>query len=141
SPVQITGVFDHALKFDGTQSAAVNDTPSLDISELITMAAWIKPEQQTTQYLVRKTQQGASNGYELSLANSGKIFVRFNRNTVAASTRLDSQIDYPFDGKTWMHVAVTYDGTVLRIYINGIENNSLNSSGLIGLNNLPVTLG
>src|SRR5690606_10311725 len=80
NPNLVTGVIGQALQFDGSQYATVVDTPSLDISEAITLAAWIKPENGTTQYLIRKAEQNRTNGYELSLSNSGKVFLRFNQN-------------------------------------------------------------
>src|SRR5690606_19381438 len=119
------------------------DNVFLDMTNAITLSAWIKPEKATTQYLIKKAEQGQTNGYELSLSGAGKIFFRFNQSSSADTYRVDSQIDYPVNGDKWMHVAATFDGAVLRIYINGVEDNFkvLNTSASIGVNSLPLFVG
>jgi hypothetical protein len=48
---------------------------------------------------------------------------------------------YPVDG-TWMHVAATFDGTTLRMYINGILESSVAATGqTIAANALPLMIG
>jgi hypothetical protein len=43
--------------------------------------------------------------------------------------------------KTWVHVASTYDGATLTIYINGVLDRSLAVSGRTCANTEPVTIG
>lgn len=43
--------------------------------------------------------------------------------------------------KTWVHVASTYDGATLKIYINGVLDRSLAVSGRTCVNAEPVTIG
>ena len=43
--------------------------------------------------------------------------------------------------KTWVHVASTYDGATLKIYINGVLDRSLAVSGRTCANAEPVTIG
>ena len=153
-PVWVAGkVGNYALDLNGTsQYAVVADDASLDITNQITVAAWIKPEQYATQDIVKKATNGSVNGYELSLAttkgtpenpdpSSQRPFFRINQAASSDTYRVNAVTMYPTDG-TWMHVAGTFDGTTLRIYINGVLENSIDASGqTIALNDLPLTIG
>ena len=143
-PTWVTGVTGQALKLNGTsQYATVPDDASLNITSAITLAAWIKPEKKATQYVIKKAIMGIENGYELSLSADGLVFFRFNQLSSADTFRLNSAGSYPIDGKTWMHVAATYDGSVIKIYMNGVENSSktVTSPSPISQNALPLTIG
>ena len=82
--------------------------------------------------------QPPSNGYELSLSSAGKVFVRFNGN---ATYRIDSTTPYPTDGITWMHIAATYDGTNIRLYINGVQEGGTKPGVAIATNATNLGLG
>lgn len=132
-----------SLLLDGTNDyASTGDEDNLDITtNRITLAAWIKTTVAvpSTQYIIKKNNTTTNNpGYELSLASTGKVFVRFNNN---ATYRLDSLKSYPLTS-TWIHVAATFDGSNIKIYYDGIENNSISGAGLtIGANPLPLAIG
>ena len=144
NPTWVTGVNGQALKLNGTsQYATVPDNVSLDITAAITLAAWIKPEKLATQYIIKKAISGSTNGYELSLSSGGQVFFRFNQASSADTYKLSSVASYPRNGTTWMHVAATYDGSVIKLYINGIENTSktLTSGPPISANALVLSIG
>ena len=140
SPTFGTGRIGNALSLDGsTQYGTVADEASLDITDAITIAAWIEPAKLATQHLVQKGTMGAPNGYELSLASTGKVFFRLNN---TAATRIDSTTLYPTDGHTWMHVAVTWDGSDMRIYVNGVaEGGTVAGPAAIATNSNPLVIG
>jgi large repetitive protein len=132
-----------ALDLDGsTQYATAPDSASLDITSAITLAAWVRPEKAGTQYLVKKAINNNTNGYELSLATTGKAFVRFNQATEGNTYRLDSVSSYPTNSTTWVHLAATYDGSTIRIYYNGTsEGTPLAATFTIATNNLVLGVG
>jgi uncharacterized repeat protein (TIGR01451 family) len=148
SPAWATGkVGLYSLDLNGTsQYAAAPDDASLDLTNQITLATWIKPEQYATQDLVKKATNGVTDGYELSLATtktdltSQRAFFRINQVANGDTLRVNATTEYPING-SWMHVAATYDGATMRIYINGIQEASLATTAIINTNNLPLTIG
>ncbi len=141
-PVWTLGQIDGALGFDGNNDhVLVPDAPSLDIGTNITLSAWVKPAKTDTQYVIRKAQYSSTDGYELSLSSTGKSFFRLNQASSGDTYRIDSTSLYPNDGVSWMHIAGTYDGAVLRLYINGVEEASLNAIVGIGTNATDLSIG
>src|SRR5215216_2276467 len=144
SPTFVPGQIGQAISLNGTsQNISVPDANSLDLTTAMTIAAWIKPTgaAAATQDLVKKATISSVNGYELSLSSAQKVFVRFNQVTSADTYRINSTTSYPLSGTAWMHVAATYDGTTIKLYINGVLENSVAGPAAIATNSLPLTLG
>ncbi len=147
SPSWVIGIAGTALNFNGTsQYGYTPDEASLDIANQITLAAWLKPGKVATQSLVNKAVNGNTGGYELSLAASTstwpqKVFFRINQVSSGDTYRVNSATIYPIDG-TWIHVAATFDGATMRMYINGVENGTPVSAPVpIATNGLPLSIG
>ena len=142
SPLWTAGWNGLGLHLNGTSDyATVPNAPSLDIQGPITLAAWVKPERVATQYVIKKALLGTSNGYELSLASTGKVFFRLNQATSLNTYRIDSTTSYPVNGTTWMHIAATYDGTTMRLYINGVQQAAIAGPAAIGSNGQRLGIG
>jgi hypothetical protein len=143
APSWVAGVSGSALEFAGDGSRVlVADAASLDLAAGITLAAWIQPRSKGTQYVVKKARYGTTDGYELSLSSSGVVFVRFNQASAGNSYRLNSVSAYPIDGATWLHVAATYDGQEIKLYLDGVLEGTLPAPGLvIAANGLPLSIG
>ena len=146
SPAFVAGQLGSALQLNGTsQYASVADAASLDLTTGLTLAAWIRPgvAVNTTQDVMKKASTTGTlvNGYELALSSAGKVFVRFNQATSADTFRVNSTSSYPLSSSAWMHVAATYDGTTIRIYINGLLEGSVAGPAAIATNSLPLSLG
>jgi len=139
-PTWVSGVDGLAINLNGTtQYATVPDAATLDITTAITLAAWINPSSAGTRSILRKSTQGGINGYEIALSSGGNVFIRFNQQASADTYRLNSTSIYPTN--TWTHVAGTYDGTTMRIYINGVLDNSIAATFTIAVNTLALGIG
>jgi hypothetical protein len=130
------------LRLDGVDDrVGVPDSASLDVTTAITLAAWVAPAKLATQYVIKKSAIDAADGYELSLSAAGQPFVRFNQHTRGDALRVNSPTTYPTDGKTWVHLAATYDGATIRLYVNGAAVANKAAAFSIAANDLPLTLG
>ena len=135
------GPVDNALSLDGNDYAVVANDPSLTSPSEMTISTWIRPGAKATQYVIKKSDKNTVDGYELSLSKSGTVFVRFNEASSGNALRLDSNSSYPTSGNTWMHVAATYDGSTIRLYINGVLESTQSANFQIASNSLGLHLG
>jgi hypothetical protein len=128
------------LVSESGHSAIIPHAQSLMPAQQITVAAWIAPITKGTQVVVSKAKIDAVDGYELTLSNAGKVFIRFNQDSAGDSFRVDSATSYSTNG-SWLHVAATYDGAIIRLYVNGQLESSKAASLNINPNVLAVGIG
>lgn len=142
-PGWVPGVFGTALEFAGAADRVlVADAPSLDATAGFALAAWVRPRSGRTQCVVKKAHRDRVDGYELALSSHGTVFVRFNQASGGNAHRLDSAGSYPADGSRWLHVAVSFDGASVRLYLDGRLDRALAAPGLlIAANDEPLSLG
>ncbi|MFN3667178.1 MAG: LamG-like jellyroll fold domain-containing protein, partial [Sediminibacterium sp.] len=111
---------------------AIGDT-SFNISDVITIESWIYPESGSNfnvQSVLAKSQRSPTS------AQTGYIFPRTNDNwnNIAFLINFNGlgwrQLTAPYPGKdSWHHVAATYDGSYMRIFIDGLLVNQMAITG------------
>ena len=110
------GKVGQAFSFDGTNDfVEVPSSAGLSITGPITVEAWIQRSATTPQSIVEKygTNQG---GYGLRVMSNGRLqFFTIGDNETSDAVTGGSTL---FVG-TWYHVAGVWDGTALRVYVNG----------------------
>ncbi|MCB0332834.1 MAG: hypothetical protein KDD55_04995, partial [Bdellovibrionales bacterium] len=91
--------------------------------------------------IVSKAEPGlfGSDDHTLMLSTFGddKVRVRL-RTTQGTKTLISSQSLLPNE---WTHIAATYDGSIIRLFLNGLLDSSTAHSGEILEDNRPLTLG
>ena len=148
----IPGEVGLAFNFDGASYVAVPDSGSLRFTNGMTVEAWVNVNQYNlNQYTSRATEilsklAGGGvqqNSYTLSIegANTAPThrayFTVVNTNYVA--TQLFSSTQIPTN--QWVHIAGTYDGVTIKIYINGVLSASQADAGGIFPGTAQLNIG
>jgi hypothetical protein len=130
-----------ALVFDGTSGmVTIPDSNSLDLTNGMTLEAWIKPAVAATDYstvLLKERVSSLSYGLYASGEASAPASAYINR----------SGTDYAAQGGTslpagaWTFLAGTYDGSTIRLYRNGTLVASRSVAGTITTSNSPLRIG
>ena len=141
SPVWVEeGNLGKALKFNGSSDyLAAPDSESLDINgDQVTMAAWINGEDWPgANHIVRKVADtGTGSIYMIRVQPDT---VRVYLNTSAGESLIQGTKVLPTN--EWHHVAVTYNGVVAYIYVNGEVDVSMGVSGQLTQSNNELRIG
>jgi hypothetical protein len=111
------------------------DQPSYSLDFGVTIAAWVKADSiNTTQTIFRKS-EAQDSSFVLAIHNRKYEFaIRLS------SGRLVS-VAAPATAGEWKHVAGTYDGEVLRLYVDGYEVKSARADGTLARSSGPLLMG
>ena len=143
-PLWVPGMKGLAIDFNGNkQYATVPTAASLNITSAITLSAWFLCETTAVarQEIISKDVQGTTDGYELYLSNTQNVIFRLNQKTSGSTYQVTSATKYPLNGSAWMHAAATYDGSTMKLYINGVqEGGSVTGPAAIATNSLPLAI-
>jgi hypothetical protein len=121
-----------ALAFDGVNDwVTVADANDLDFTTAMTLEAWVYPTASGSGSWRNVVIKQRTNGEVYNLyANADTdaptaYVVRAAQPSVAFDARATTQLPL----NTWSHLAVTFDNTVLRIYVNGVQVGSRTVAG------------
>jgi len=140
SPDWVTGYVGQALSFDGSDDYVEVDSDLLDITDEITLEAWIKVYDASTVRKVVNKYDG-SDGYGLQVEdvdNDGIPEASFwiSESGTVKIVRGEEQ----FLNK-WTHIVGVYDGTKIYVYINGRLSTALSASLSIGIASTTLLIG
>jgi hypothetical protein len=138
-PVEWTadGKIGGALKFTGPYNyVQIQDSPSLDMTQEITIAAWINPSWTGNNRILQKSSGGGDNQYRL-LKEWGDNMV-FHLPGLSPD-RLEF-VGLPPLGE-WTHLAATYDGSSMKVYYNGVVVGEMEASGQLGTSDGTLCIG
>ena len=117
-PQWVNGRFGSALGFDGVDdSVEIADAPELRLPDGGTIMAWayiLGGGHASWPRLIHKsdTTGGTGAGYEI-------LFDRANGDAVRSCLGGECQSYVPLDRETWYHIAMTFDGATIRVYVDG----------------------
>lgn len=113
----------NGLSFDGTDDrvSCGNDTSVQITGKLLTLEAWIYPTSFKTNpwdcNVICKEDNSANYGYMLRVGGSGQLNFGMGNGTSTWMERNSPSNVLVLN--TWQHIAGTYDGTWMRLYVNG----------------------
>ncbi len=135
------------LDGDGDYVDCGNDT-AFDITDQITVAVWIKVNELGRDGVAIVTKGDSvwslRSSWELprAILKFGCTFVGEKAwlfGSKVSGQTVEETMDVN-DGK-WHHVAGLYDGTEIRLYVDGVLDNFQEASGLIHISKFPVLIG
>lgn len=128
---------DSAYWFNGNDSdIRVSNNALINMSNQITVAAWIYPEAQKTQHIVRKGSSPRSVPYGLLLSGTGDIIFEATTNGQLTQVKHSG-----YSLNNWSFIAGTYDGAVMTLYVNGVSVSSVPITGELNIDSSSLLIG
>ncbi|HVQ90242.1 MAG TPA: LamG-like jellyroll fold domain-containing protein [Mycobacteriales bacterium] len=134
------GRFGGALSFNGTSSwVTVPDAAALDLTSAMTLEAWVRPVAGSGWRTVLMKERPGGLAYSLyGYDNSNRppaVYGNFGGTDVSAAGGSALPVN------TWSHLAGTYDGATLRLYVNGVQVATKARTGPLPASTSPLRIG
>lgn len=131
-----------SLGFDGTDDYInIDDTPEWDVST-ISVSAWVKPSSVSAFRVIASRDSGTTGDryWALQINDSGKLYGYVCMSDDSCADTSGSRPPTMSAGN-WYHVAMTYDGYTIRLYLNGVLVDILTSSAVMEVGSEPIAIG
>ena len=131
-----TGRFGGALAFNGTNAlVSVPSSQSLLLTTALTLEAWVRPTTVSAQW--RDVIYKGNDNYFLEGTSDSSSRPATGGTFAPGNVYGSSAIGV----NTWTHLASTYDGSTLKLYVNGTMVSSGSRSGVIATSSNPLQIG
>lgn len=120
----------NALHFNGgDDKVTINDNANFNFSNGITIEAWIKVDNLNTNHTIIRQNEAVAGGkaFDLQINILGNF--RFEVSTDGSNEEFFIANNPAIFPDEWHHVAVTYDGTTMRVYLDGLNAGSHTVTG------------
>ena len=132
------GKYGKALTFDGVNDwVTINDANDLDLAGAMTLEAWVYPTRNTAWRTAVMKENGSDLAWALYSSGSAKPSAWAATGTGMGSTTGPTAPAL----NAWTHMAATYDGTNLRLFVNGTQVSSAARAGLLATGTGALRLG
>ena len=129
----------NGISFDGSNDwVTVNDANDLDLTTGMTIEAWVFP---TTTNSVWRTVIAKDDGNNLAYAMQANSTAGRPYGLVTTGGEQLAQGPAALPVNTWSHLATTYDGAAVRLYVNGALVTTKTAAGSITTSGSPLHFG
>ncbi|WKZ21454.1 MAG: Ig-like domain-containing protein [Candidatus Brocadiaceae baterium WH-1] len=140
-PVWTTGKINSALSFDGVNDyVEVPNSTSLNPVNFVTVSAWIYPtapgQSNDSKIIAKRHQTLANDNYSLGFISESRPEAR-----IVIGGSMKSIYGPVLSLNAWHHLVGVYDGSTLKLYVNGTEVNSVAASGSLDTSTHPLRIG
>ena len=130
----------NALDFDGVDDY-VNLGNNLNLTSAISIEAWVKTDGLgARQTILDKGYSSAGEPYyqyHVEVRSGGEVYFALS----LGGTRKTTQTSTTLTAGQWHHIACVYNGSTIKIYIDGIEESSTNATGSISTYSTSLYIG
>ena len=116
----VKGKYGSAIYLDGNSDyVEIPDSPELQLEEEFTLESWVRPEGVEDEGAVISKTAGGFYSYQLYAGSREAAGIPEGFLGYEAWAWEDVEDETPLQAKTWNHLALTFDGANLRLYVNG----------------------
>ncbi|MBN1672581.1 MAG: LamG domain-containing protein [Kiritimatiellae bacterium] len=140
----VAGQAGQALKLPGKHTASfeVEGSRDFEAPAALTVMAWVRPAKREGRGMIAckkgdRPKNGSSPGWRLSVFWG---LAQFQIGCVAGKEYQVTSAEWSTPPGFWSHVAATYDGQRLRLFVNAVEVHSRKVSGPIATEKRPLVL-
>lgn len=135
---RVPGFDSRALVCTGGCVEVASD-PAFNVTTGLTVTCWVKTDAagQNQAWIVNRVQGGGeSTGFRLGIMNGRPCL-----NVPLKAWSHTAQAASPLPTGRWVHLAGTFDGQTIRVYMDGEVCGELERPGTVGANGFPLILG
>jgi len=135
NPQRVAGYDRDALEFDGSGDFLdCGDNPSLNISDAVSLTAWIKIANLSIDQKIGGNQNGTNGGFKMGIFSNNKVEFEIRSSSNVATLNRNANGGTELMEDVWYHVAGTYsqeDGYI-KTYVNGNLDRQLATTEELG---------
>ena len=130
----------NALDFDGVDDY-VNIGNNLNLTSAISIETWVKTDELGSRQTILDKGYSSSGEpyyqYHVEVRSGGEVYFALS----LGGTRKATETSTTLTAGQWHHIACVYNGSTIKIYIDGVEESSTNATGSISTYSTSLYVG